>query len=197
MAFTKLEIMQYASILLGNRSFVSIPTSGDLGNAIELCYSMVLKSALSQDWRFTTKIQQLNLLPGFFPKEKYQWHLQLPSDYLSAWSVRPLQDYMIYGTELWAHDKIVYLEYRSQVDESKFPDYFARYMSFAVAADLGFPVAKDAGIINALQKQAMFELQRALFIDSQSHPTPAIDSNPLIEVRTYGAPDSVVPNAQA
>lgn len=186
MSWSKLDICNLTFNLLNKSSVNDLVNSGEFADSASRAFDMLLPAELSvQSWRFATKIQQLNVLVQAPLLTWWQYQLQLPSDYLAAVRVYPRVDFQIFEDKLFSNINNLLLEYRYQVDPTALPAYFVHYFSIKIGAWFADSVAQDDGLSKSLEAKAAFELQKALFTDSQSHPTPSMMNNPIVGAR-YG-----------
>lgn len=186
MTWSKLDICNLAFNVLNKNAVDDLTNSGEFANSASRAFDMLYPSTISsKSWRFATKIQQLNVLVTPPPISRWQYMLQLPSDYLSAVRTYPVIDFQIYEDKMYTNNNIVDLEYRFLPDVTTLPAYFVHYFSILIAAWFADAVAENDTLAQKLEAKAMAQLGEALFTDSQSHPIHAMGNNPLIKAR-YG-----------
>lgn len=184
MPWSKLDICNLAFNVLNKASVEQLADSGEFSDSASRAFDLLLPAELSvQSWRFATKIQQLSVLVEAPPIEWWRYQLQLPSDYLAAVRIYPSFDFQIFEDKMYCNYNNIMLEYRYQVDPTYLPAYFVHYFAIKLAAWFANAVAEDSNLAGRLEANANFELQKALFTDSQSHPIPAMRRNPIIAVR--------------
>lgn len=192
MTWSKLDIFNLAANLLNKYSVNSFALSGDFSDSaermIEILYPKVIEEG---SWRFASKIQQLSVLVDPPPiADWWNYQLQLPSDWLATIRTYPRVPFQIYEDVIYCNSNVVYMEYRFLPDYTKIPASFAYYLAALLAQNFALSVADKDTRFSALNQVVEKALMSALFVDSQSHPTPSIVSRPLINVRGYGAPDT-------
>lgn len=182
--WTKLDIINLAFNALNKSSVNTLVDSGAFSDSASRAFDMLLPAELSvQSWRFATKTQQLSVLAEAPELPYWTYQLQMPSDYLAAVRIWPKFNFQIYQDKMYCNYNDIILEYRYQVDPLQLPSYFVHYFCIKIAAWFADAVAENDNLANSLEKKAMFELQKALFTDSQSHPIPSIRNNPIVSVR--------------
>jgi hypothetical protein len=190
MPWSKLDMINLTLNVLNKQSVNSLEGSGEFSDSANRAYDLLLPAELSaQSWRFATKVQQLSVLVDAPVLTQWSYQLQLPTDYLSAVRTHPKVMFQIYEDKIFCNYNEVLLEYRFMPDATALPPYFVHYFVLKMAAWFADAVANDNNLSKSLEGKAQFELQKALYTDSQSHPTPAIQSNPLVQVR-YGGWDN-------
>lgn len=192
MSWSKLDIANLAINILNKKSVNSFSNSGEFSDSMLRMFDVMYPKEISKgSWRFATKIQQLSVLVAApILSDKWKYQLQIPSDYLAALRTYPRMPYQIYGDVIYANHNEVHLEYRFLPDPTLLPAYFVDYFALFLAQRYAHAVADSDRLSSELKAEAAEALMDALFVDSQSHPTPRIISNPLIDVRGYGAPDT-------
>lgn len=184
MTWSKLDIVNLAFNKLNKNSVQDFASAGEFASAAEATFDLLYPSAISgKSWRFATKLQQLNVLITPPIIDTWTYVLQLPSDYLAAVRTWPVMDYQIYQNQMYANNNIVTLEYRYLVNVTHLPVYFVHYLAVLIAAWFADTVAEDQQLAAKLSAEAQIQLGEALFTDSQSHPIPAMNLNPLIQAR--------------
>lgn len=187
MPWSKLDTLNLSFNLLNKASVNDISDSGEFSDSASRAYDLLLPSELStQSWRFATKVQQLSVLVEEPPFDRWTYQLQLPADYLAAVRTYPRLDFQIYEDKILANYNDIVLEYRFMPDDTALPSYFVHFFAIKLAAWFADAVAEDDNLSKSLEQKAMFQLQKALFTDSQSHPTPSMRNNPIIGVRGGG-----------
>lgn len=184
MTWSKLDILNLAFNVLNKGSVNTLVDSGEFSDSASRAFDMLLPAELScQSWRFATKTQQLSVLAAAPELPYWQYQLQLPSDYLAAVKIWPKMNFQIYEDKMYCNYNDIILEYRYQVDPTKLPAYFVHYFTIKIAAWFADAVCQNDNLSRRLEQKASLELQKALFTDSQSHPTPSMRNNPIISVR--------------
>lgn len=188
MAWSELDIVNLALNKLNKRSVNALEDAGEFADSAARAFTMLYPSEISGfSWRFATKIQQLSVLIPAPILDRWQYQLQIPSDYLAAVRIYPRVDFQIYENNvIFCNRNDVKLEYRFLPDVTRLPAYFVHFFSILLAAWFADAVAENDTLSAKLLKEADMERQKALFTDSQSHPTSPIISSPLIEVRGGG-----------
>lgn len=182
--WSKLDICNFAFNKLNKASVADFASAGEFADSAERTFDMLYPSAISgKSWRFATKTQPLNVLINPPPVDYWAYELQLPSDYLAALRTWPPMDYQIYGDKMWANNNIVTLEYRALPDVTHLPAYFVHYFAILLAAWYADTVVESATLAAKLSQEAQVQLGEALFTDSQSHPIPSMQLNPMIQAR--------------
>ncbi len=185
MAFTKVQIISQISVALGNGIVADILSDDPFVVQAVSIYDLFIESILSnQNWRFATKVQQLNLTPFEPLLKEWRFILELPADYLAMQRVQPQVPYEIFENKhLYANDDKLVAVYRFVPDVTRFPTYFVKHIVFVIAEFLAIPVAQREDFAKFYDAKAQSSLASALFTDSQSHPNQAIISRPFINVR--------------
>jgi len=187
MAWSKLDVINLAFSLLNKSSVGDVVNSGVFADSASRAYELLFPSSISgKSWRFATTSQELNQLVTEPPIDRWQYQYQLPSDYLAAVRTYPRMDFQIYGDKLYSNHNAVVLEYRFQPDITHCPAYYIHYLAYVIAAWYADSVAENEKLAERLLTLSDRQLGEALFTDSQSHPTPSMENNPVILSRMGG-----------
>lgn len=146
MATTDVDICARALILLGADPIQSFDDETDEASTCGNLYGTVKEFVLSKyPWRFTVEKRQL-ARESASPQTRWKYQFKLPSDRLQDGPIavynddgegaRPIANYEIAGTVLYADDTKIYIDYQTKVDEGGWPPYFVHLMVHAVAAHL-------------------------------------------------------------
>lgn len=191
MAWSKLDILNLAMNILNKSSVNQVIDSGVFADSLDRAFDVLYPTEISgYSWRFATTIQTLDVLVDAPPIQNWRYQMQLPANYLAAVRIYPRVNFQIYANQIiYCNYQGVQLEYRFLPDITHLPAYFVNYFSILLAARYAKTVANNSGLSAELKTEVDQARAQALFIDSQSHPTPRILSRPVIDVRLYGAPD--------
>lgn len=187
MSWSKLDIFNLALNKLNKKSVNAFASAGEFADSGERGIDLLYSSEISGfPWRFATKVQQLSVLVDEPLLENWRYQLQLPSDYLAAVRTYPRVDFQIYQTVMYCNINDLILEYRYLPNYTALPSYFVRYFVILLASWYADSVANNDSLSKKLLDEADGARGQALFVDSQSHPTPSIISAPLLSVRNGG-----------
>jgi hypothetical protein len=185
MEWAKLDIVNLALGILNKSPAASLTDAGEFTTTLESSFDVLYpKELAAYSWRFATKIEELSVSIEDPDIDRWTYKLILPDDYLATVRVYPRVDFQIYADRfIYCNSNDVKMEFRFLVDITDLPAYFVDYLSIILAARYAKTVASDSGLAKELFEEAKDARAQALFIDSQSHPTPSIVSRPLIDVR--------------
>lgn len=187
MPWSKLDIINLALNRLNKHSVNTTSAAGEFADSANRTIEMLYPSQIAGfSWRFATVIQQLSVLPDAPAISTWQYVMQLPSNYLAAVRTYPRVAFQIYEDVIYTNFNPLLLEYRFLPDYTHLPAYFVHYFSVLLAAWFADAVANNDSIAKTLANEANTLRGQALFVDSQSHPTPSMVSSPLIDVRGGG-----------
>lgn len=199
---TDLSICSDALILLGAAPLSSFTEGSDTAQACDRLYPDVRDTILSTYvWSWTLKKSQLARL-STNPLNEWSYAYQLPGDMLSgALAVfetngsfeRPIRyGWEIYGDQLYTNMETVYIDYQSNVSESKMPPYFVRLLRTALASELAIVVTDQASKADYFRAMAYGSpgesgrggmMREAMNIDARGQSTQIVEDYSLIEVR--------------
>lgn len=187
MPLTKIEIISRVNELLGKGPITTIAGSGKFAESIENMYDLLLPAILSVDnWRFATAIKPLSRLVATPIVSNYSYAFQLPADFLSLRRLFPhTLDFQIYENKLLYANRIeLTAEYRFKPDESRLPESFVLFFIYRLAGMMAISASIDDETSAKINRSEEIFYKNALFADSSSHPSLAIQSNPFLECRT-------------
>lgn len=183
MAFSKIQLISNALILLGDNPISSLtdPGAGATAGA-NLYESTYLAMLSSHRWNFATKKIQLSRLTAS-PMNEFKYQFQLPTDMISLITTYPRSTYRILEDKLYTDSKEVSIDYIYRVTEDKFPPYFIKAFEYYLARDLAIPVTEDMKKVEMMQNIYDREARKARHSDSQSAPSVPIQDAPYISIR--------------
>jgi hypothetical protein len=200
MASSDVEICQKALALLGSEQIQSLEEENDRAQICNLIYPELKQSALSEThWNFATEKAQLAQLSGE-PVSEYDYEYNLPSDMVSGPhkvltdndAQSPIQSWEIVGGNLMTDYDEIYIDYTADVDETRMPPYFVRFLYTALAAELAKSITdqtttaqfyKQKAYGTASDNESGGLLGKAKLIDSSTQATQVIDDNPIHDAR--------------
>lgn len=191
MALTRVQIISNAITLLGKKPINALEGQGELVDAANQAYDLLLDSALAKGtWRFAVKQVQLSLLVDQPVDSRFRYIYQLPADYLKMITLWPLR----YDWEIFENQKLyanfndtVWAEYVFKPASGFFPAYFDHYFVYELAVYLALSSAQKPEYYAPLsQERALLFCQAAAF-DAQSRPQTALMSKPAITKRYVNA----------
>jgi len=199
MSTTELVIKQNALILIGHLPIQSLSEETDQNAVLSARYPILKKSLLSMNtWKFVTKTVQLNQNPTP-PDGRWTQQYDLPSDsvadgviavYASDDERAPsVLDFVIQDGKLLTNLEEVWIDYKRDVLEGAFPDYFDDLICHALAADIALTLTDDNSIATQLFGRKELLLRTARKLDAQSAPpNNRITRFHLTEARRTGVP---------
>lgn len=188
---TDIEIMSNAAVLLGKSPFATIQDSDEFAVSLQKFYDMLVPSELSKShWKFAKKYIQLALTSSEVDFAQWDSAYQLPADYLMAVRVYPDVLYEIFGDKLYTTTTgELKMEYNYNVPVTRWSNPFKEYMVYSLAANMAMSVAENLRLSQMLEQKRHQARSEAMWVDSQSAPTIAIQSKPWIEARSFASGD--------
>lgn len=172
MAYTRLEIINLVLNVLGKKSVNDISQAGEFADSIDRVFDLLLPAILDKDdWRFATKVQQLDVLIDTPLPPQWKFILQLPTDYISAVCTYPAVEFDIYEDKLYSNNDDLKLEYRFLVPLIRLPNWFTRYFVYEMAEELSLAVANKPEYGQWFSKKKAEAYERALAANMRSVPT--------------------------
>lgn len=183
MAFSKIQLISNALILLGDEPISSLSDSGAGAKAgANLYESSYLSMLSSHRWNFATKKTTLSRLAEA-PKNEYKYQYQLPTDIVNLITTYPVSTYRIIGDKLYSDSSSIDIDYVYKVTEDKFPAYFIKPFEYYLAVQLCIPVTEDYNKLEIMNRMFERESRLARYSDSQQQPSVPIQDDPYIRVR--------------
>ena len=201
MAESDIAICSRALLSIGADAVSSITDgSTDRGNTCNALYPALRDAVLGMHpWRFATLKVQLAQVAGT-PTNEWDYAYQLPPDMIagpyavfnSATSARPMTDFEIFGDKLLTDETVIYIDYRYQPPESKFPPWFAELLVIALAGKLAPHVTEKAELAIEMNERAWGtrseDYQGGWFgvcktINAQANPSIQLRNDAITEAR--------------
>lgn len=150
-------------------------------------YDTILLDMLTvHDWRYATIVAQLEQLTEKPINDAYQFAYQFPLGFLIPLRIYPkgsrrtVIDYIIYEEQIWTdQDNILFIDYRANVGEARFPAYFVTAIIRELAAWIAMPVTQNIQIAQFERQEADRAFVRARRLDSQIQPNTFIQVNDI------------------
>jgi len=189
MALTALALCARALLALGAQPISSLDDGSAEAEIAANLYPGTRDALLARHpWSFATGQCSLARLAAQ-PVADFLYAYALPADFLRVLSAGPPRrgrglDYRLLEHRLHSNAAEVTLTYLFRPDESTFPPHFAAALAARLAADFCTPLTENTARTQQLMALAETELRIAKSIDSQQAPPRAIESFPLIAVRS-------------
>jgi len=195
---SEILVKQNALILIGQLPIQSLTEDTDQNAVLSARYPVLKKSLLSANpWNFTIKTVQLSNTGT--PDGRWTQQYDLPSDsvmdgliaaYASDDERAPTTlDFVIQDNKLLTNLEEVWIDYRREMDEGDFPDFFVDLICHALASDIVLALSDDDRLADRLLVKTNTMLLAARKLDAQSAPpNNLITRFTLIEARQSGVP---------
>lgn len=178
---SKLDIINQGLLLLGESVITDYDTP--VGIIADTLYKTTRDSLLaSHRWRFAVKKVALVAASGS-PVNEWQYHYTLPSDYVLLIRTYPNSNYEVFEDKLLSNLSTASIDYVFDPGEKKYPTYFIKALTHALASDMALSVTHDKSMADLQHKLADRWLARAKHADSQGRPQRVIQRRPFIDVR--------------
>ncbi|OAN50694.1 hypothetical protein [Magnetospirillum moscoviense] len=188
MALSAIALCSRALLKIGSGTIASFDEGTAESEVAGNLYPSVRDGLLSShNWTFATGQVSLARLVAS-PVADFDNAFQLPADFLRALSAgvdrgRGLT-YRILADRLHTNADDVVMTYVYRPDEINFPPFFDQALIARLAAEFCIPLTESTSRAQFLFGQAEDEFRRAKSIDAQQHSPSAIESFPLVEVRS-------------
>lgn len=186
MPFTKTQIISLALTCLGKGPITTIPSAGEFASAVENFFDVLFPSDIARhEWRFATKLAQLNLTVPTPIVDKWNYIYQLPGDYLTLIRLYDhTLDFQIFGDKLYTNaTQPLYLEYRYLPDVTSLPAYYVEYFAYLLAEKFAIGIANQENYAQVYAKMVQQALGSALATDAKAHPNYGMQDFYYINVR--------------
>lgn len=182
---SKIDLISNALILIGDVSINDLVGNDRRKLIARNLYDNIVQNELTKHrWGFCRKKAQLSLLTAA-PIEEWAKSYELPADLLTLIKISPSINYQVYGSQIYCnYSQALYCDYIYAAPENDWPVYFAKMVEYALARD--FATSLRDSTASRVEMAAEYEnaSRMARYTDSQQHPQVAIQSRPLIEVRS-------------
>ncbi len=189
MALTSIALCSRALLKIGAGTIASFDEGTAEAEVAANLYPSLRDAMLSSHpWNFATGQATLPRLAAQ-PVADYEFAFQLPADFLRALSAgvtgrgRGL-DYRIAENRLHTDSDQAVLTYVFRPAERDFPPFFDQALIARLAAEFCIPLTESSSRAELLHKLAEEEFRRAKLIDGQQDTPSAIESFPLVDVRS-------------
>lgn len=170
-----IQIISDSFILLGKGPVSSPTTDNPEFSAAKDIYNRLLPAVLTMHtWRFAVKNAELDESTSISPFVRWSKVFLMPSDQLISFRTDPIINYEIFENKLYTNETSVKLEFVFKANESTFPPYFTRYITFQLAADIAMTVTQNVSIAQYWEKKAEKELLVSRYLDSTVMPNPVV-----------------------
>ncbi len=186
---SKVAIISQAFGLLGatrTTNDIIAETSDQVAFASQFYDTLLLGMLTEHDWRFTMIVAQLKQLKEKPSNDAYQFAYQFPLGFLSPLRIYPkgsrrtVIDYIIYEEQIWTdQDNILFIDYKANVGEARFPAYFVTAIITQLAAWLAMPVTQNIQVTQFWNQEAEKVFLQARRLDSQIQPNNFIQVNDI------------------
>ena len=189
MTMTAITLCSKALLKLGANTISSFDEGTAESEMAAILYGNVRDSVLSSYlWSFALAQERLAMFASE-PIADFAFSYALPLDFLRVISAGSSGrgrgiEYRITGNSLHSNSAEVMLTYIYRPKEDDLPPFFIQALVTKLAAEFCLPLTDSISKTDYLNKLAEEEIRRARLIDSQQDTIQAIDSFPLIEVRS-------------
>lgn len=170
-----IQIISDAFILLGKQPVSSpITDNPEFAAAKDIYDRLILDMLVIHPWRFAVKNLELSESTEPSPFDRWSKVFLMPGEQLLTYRTDPIINYEIFENKLYTNESSVKLEFVFKADESRFPPYFTRMVTFQLAADIAMTVTQSVAIAEFWEKKAEQQRLNATYLDSTIQPNPVI-----------------------
>jgi len=182
---SKVEMCNTGLILVGADPINAITDSTREGKVCAAVYDRTRNTLLAEHpWRFAhnqVALARLVDTPEF--DSEYKYAFQLPPGFGRVTKIENGIPFDILGDKLLCNATSVSIEYSFVPDETKFPEWFARFLELRLARLFTIGLTDDEAKESKIEKQEREAGVQARNINSQSVINKSVDSATLVDVR--------------
>ena len=187
---TKIEIINNALICLGQPQVDAVTDPNPIIQGVVNTYDMIIDDCLSiHPWKFALKTVELTENPADPITQNYGYTYNSPGDLIQPWRNWPLSlNYKIQGSLIYANISPPWKwMYVASVEPAVFPQYFALYVAYQLAADTAMLLTQNMDLVQLWEGKASKQLMKAQNRDSTMQPNDIIQNNNYWADHFYGA----------
>ena len=180
---TQIDIINNALICLGQLPIDSLSEPNPAIQSVIRLYDMIVQNSFVQHpWKFALKtVNLLEADPAIEPMtDNYSRVYHLPADYIWCWRTSPISfNYRIQGNLVYTNSgpnfKMIYVY---SAPPGAFPDYFALYVAYELAAQSALLVTENSSLVQIWEQKAMQQLMLCQNRDSSQQPSDSVAYDP-------------------
>lgn len=174
---SEVSIISNAFVLLGSKAINAFDDNNNTHIAARRLYDQ-LKPELIQmhGWRFAINSKQLDLLTETPIVDDWNYAFSFPINPTSLllYRPRPLVDFEIFNSRIYANVNSLKMDYLYLPDESDFPYYFTSALTYYLSARLALNVSQRSDLVQYWDRQAAKMIAIAQSTDALQYPNKAI-----------------------
>jgi len=186
---SRLEVVNDGLVRLGVPPLASLADQGAQAIAADSIYQTVAESALAEHpWSFALREQQIPKLEIDDEDRRnfrFDFAYQLPGDRLRVLGLQSHDEYRLAGDQLYTNDNDAYVIYVANVDESRWPAYFAKLVSFSFAAAVAITLTEQTTRADLMYRLADEQRRTARTSDSLQTPPYVFNLMRVYSRRTH------------
>lgn len=181
---SKVSIISDAYFQLGKNPINTLSPQIAMDVGASAIYDRVVPATLSVfDYPFARKQQQLNLNSDSPTDSYYTNSFKLPNDFLAFVSFDECTidfDYKIMGSNIWANQDTLTINYIYESSINLFPPQFCLYLTYLMCEHLAYPITNKADVQAYWEKKANFYYGIAASTIANQEPSKVIKHAPLL-----------------
>ena len=183
MPFNKIQIISKSLELLGKGPITSIDSK--LTEAAESAFDLLYPAEIgASSYSFATRWVQLSQTTNTPILDFWQFEYSLPSDYIKMVEISPITDYdIIEDKTLLSNQTELKAKYIFIPEPTLLPAYYARYLTYAIAAHLSEGLIENASMAERFENKATLAKRKAQSMNAQSKPNPFKRTSRYISAR--------------
>lgn len=189
MATNSLEVVNDGLVRLGVPPLASLSDRSAQALAADSIYRTIRESLLAEHpWSFAlreTALPKLALEPEELRSTEFEYAYQLPFANLRILGLISTETYRLAGDQLYTNDKIARLVYVRNVDEQRWPAYFAKLVSYSFASAVAISLTEQTSRAELMAALAAEQRRTARSVDSAQTPPYVFNLMRIYTRRTH------------
>lgn len=178
---SKVSIISSAFINLGKEGVSSPQTDNPIFTAAASIYDQLIPYIFTLgNWRFATKVVELNKIVGDPLPTEWFTQFQIPGDFILLRRVRPLSAFNIFEDRIYSNQDVLQLEYVFLVSEADYPPWFENLCIVMLTARIAMLVTQTGDLAKFWEEMAQKTLQQARATAQSEHPTLSIQPDAIL-----------------
>lgn len=185
----EIQVINRGLVRLGVPPLASLSSADAQALVAGTVYKEVKEAALAEfPWSFALREAVLPKISVPVADERwsqYAYTYQLPPGTIRVLGLRSYDSFRLTGDQLHTDDGEARLVYINNVNESTWPEFFAKVVSYDFAASVAISLTDDARRAALMYEQAMIARRTARSIDSQQTPDSVLHLMRIYQQMSY------------
>lgn len=201
MAHSEISICNRALLMLGASAITSLADETDAASICNTVYGALRDATIAgHPWRFAMEKAVLTR-EAVTPPNEWTYQFAIPPTALngtvnaifeSATAQTAVVDYEIFGRKILSDLPALWADYMVRAPEANWPDTFALFMVYALAADIAYAITDQTGVAERMHEKAYGspgegglggQLAVALATEAQSAGSIGVEADAFVNAR--------------